>query len=322
MFSPRSSHCVLMKREMPTRHCGPSPSSCTYDKVRRSIRWLRDACITPVPCFLLQLTCPRVCAGYETARSKQLPFPFTKSVTTDVIASFGNKLWKELVGTAGETPFKITSVQLSFSGIGSMEAGQRRIEGFFAARGASEDLTASESDVAISASESTGKPPSKRAISDTNKPPSKRRRSSSSTNNHPETTSGKRRNTGELEDQDRKSDLPVQVRDERYSFLCDRCHKRIWLADAPPISQVGGDSNGSGADETLDAIREDAIAALRLEHADFHFAEELAAAGDDRGPKRVIRPADRPASSSTVTAKKGQKKAANHGIAKFFSRKQ
>ncbi|PIL29846.1 hypothetical protein GSI_08053 [Ganoderma sinense ZZ0214-1] len=261
--------------------------------------------------------------GYETARSKQLPFPFTRSVTTDVIASFGNKLWKELVGTAGSTPFKITSVQLSFSGIGSMEAGQRRIEGFFAARGGSDDQNASESDAVTSVSDSNGKPPSKRTMRDTSKPPSKRQRSGSSTNNHPETASGKRHDAGELEDQDMRSDLSARVRDVRYSFLCQKCHKRIWLADAPAVSQVEGDSDGSGAGETADdAIREDALAALRLEHADFHFAEELAAAGDDRAPKRVIRPADRPASSSTVTAKKGQKKAANHGIAKFFSRKQ
>nr|VWP00898.1 3-isopropylmalate dehydrogenase (3-IPM-DH) (IMDH) (EC (Beta-IPM dehydrogenase) [Ganoderma boninense] len=249
--------------------------------------------------------------GYETARSKQLPFPFARSVTTDVIASFGNKLWKELVGTAGSTPFKITSVQLSFSGIESMEAGQRRIEGFFAARGASDDHNASESDVVPSASDSNGKPPSKRP------------RSSSINHNSPETASGKRQNTGELEDQNMKSDLSARVRDERHSFLCEKCHERIWLADAPAISRVEGDAGGSGAGETADdAIREDALAALRLEHADFHFAEELAAAGDERAPKRVIRPADRPTSSSTVTAKKRQKKAANHGIAQFFSRKQ
>ncbi|KAI1797430.1 DNA/RNA polymerase [Ganoderma leucocontextum] len=259
--------------------------------------------------------------GYETARSKQLPFPFTRTVTVDVIASFGNKLWKELVGTAGSTPFKITSVQLSFSGIGTMEAGQRKIEGFFSARTASDDQNASESKVAIS--DSNSKPPSKRAISDPSKPPSKRRRSGSSTHN-PQTASSKRHTTGDLEDQDSKRSAPI--RDERYSFLCEKCHQHIWLADAPAGSEAGGDTDGSGAGgntganpiEPLDdAIRENALAALRLEHADFHFAEELAAAGDDHVPKRVIRPADRP----TSTAKKRQKKAANQGIAKFFSRK-
>ena len=65
-----------------------------------------------------------------------------------------------------------------------------------------------------------------------------------------------------------------------------------------------------------DEIRQDALEALRLEHADFHFAEELAAAGDESVPKRVIRPSSRPAS----TARKRQRKT-EEGIAKFFSKK-
>ncbi len=89
-----------------------------------------------------------------------------------------------------------------------------------------------------------------------------------------------------------------------------------------------GGAGSAGAIETLDdAIRDDALAALRLEHADFHFAEEVAAAGDvdARRPRRVIRPADRPAAASTSMTKKRQKNlkaVANHGIAKFFNRKQ
>lgn len=263
-------------------------------------------------------------------------------MTVDVIASFGNKLWKELVGTAGSTPFKITSVQLSFSGIGSMEAGQRRIEGFFTGpTTAPDDQNASESDIAIG--DSNSKPSSKRerTFGDTGKPPSSKRQrpesgSGTTHDNHlPETASSKRHNgtgAGVLEDQGTNSDAnsSVPIRDERYSFLCEKCRTRIWLADAPTIGSADGgdaDANGvggsTGATETLDdAIREDALAALRLEHADFHFAEELAVAGnsDDRvGPKRAIRPADRPA--STVRKRQQQKKVADHGIAKFFNKK-
>ena len=252
-------------------------------------------------------------------RSKQTPFPFTKSVTVDVIASFGDKLWKELVGTAGSTPFKITNVQLSFSGIGTMEAGQRTIEGFLSARTASDEQNLSGAAISDSS-----KPPSKRAIGDASKPPSKRQRSdlgeaSNSPQEVRETTSRKSPSTS--------SKSAEQRRDERYSFLCEKCQKRIWLPDAPAASRAADDADGvthadgtegdAGIGPLDDAIREDALAALRFEHADFHFAEELAAAGDVGLPKRVIRPTDRP----TSTAKKRQKKGPEQGIAKFFSKR-
>lgn len=41
----------------------------------------------------------------------------------------GDKLWKELVGSA--SIMKVTSVQLAFTGIEVSEAGQQSIEGFF-----------------------------------------------------------------------------------------------------------------------------------------------------------------------------------------------
>ncbi|EKM58471.1 uncharacterized protein PHACADRAFT_140428 [Phanerochaete carnosa HHB-10118-sp] len=71
--------------------------------------------------------------GHEAFRSKQAPFSFTREITVDVIATAGDKLWKELVGTdtSRKAPMKITHIQLSFSGIVSTETGQRRIEGFF-----------------------------------------------------------------------------------------------------------------------------------------------------------------------------------------------
>ena len=66
-------------------------------------------------------------------RSKQAPFPFIREITVDAIAHAGDKLWKELLGNGGpKAPsLKITNVQLSFTGIESMETGQRQIEGFF-----------------------------------------------------------------------------------------------------------------------------------------------------------------------------------------------
>src|ERR1700735_4339343 len=67
-------------------------------------------------------------SGYESGRSKQTVFPFTKEVTVDSIASAGDKLWKDLVGNS--TTLNVTNVQLAFTGIDVAEAGQRSIEGF------------------------------------------------------------------------------------------------------------------------------------------------------------------------------------------------
>lgn len=93
--------------------------------------------------------------GYETSRSKQAAFPFTKDVSVDVIASAGNKLWKELVGDA--TNVNVTNVQLAFTGIETTETGQQSIDAFFKtkdvqrqplkrSRDYNEELSRSESD--------------------------------------------------------------------------------------------------------------------------------------------------------------------------------
>ncbi|TFK91388.1 DNA/RNA polymerase [Polyporus arcularius HHB13444] len=251
--------------------------------------------------------------GYDAFRSKQTPFPFTKNITVDVIASFGDKLWKELVGTGDSVPFKITNVQLSFSGIGVMEVGQRTIEGFLTTRSASDDQQ-----------------PSVLASSHTVKPPVKRSRSSSPSNARPSNGAKARKRSDEdrpagnataaERDHTPSNSSKPSTRDQRYSFICDKCHKRIWLENAPLAALSGSDAAGdagAGSDGD-DAIRDDALAALRLEHADFHFAQELAAAGDDDAPKRIIRPADKP---SSATSKKRKKKPADEGIAKFFQKR-
>ncbi|KAI0775024.1 DNA/RNA polymerase [Trametes elegans] len=233
--------------------------------------------------------------GYDTFRSKQTPFPFTRSVTVDVIASFGDKLWKELVGTSGTTPFKITNVQLSFSGIGIMEAGQRTIEGFLKSRPPSEGQSAPDG---ASTAASSSKPPSTL----------KRKRPS------PELV---QRASFPLEDraQSPKHSKSPDLQDERYSFVCEKCEKRIWLGGAAAADQSAGRELAEALD---DAIREDALAALRLEHADYHFAQELATATDGDAPKRVIRPAGRP----TSVGKKRKKISGDEGgIARFFNKR-
>ena len=198
-----------------------------------------------------------------------------------------------------------------------METGQRTIEGFLTARSTSDDH-----------------PSSALGSSYTVLSPSKRPRSPSTSDIEPASGSKVRKRSDEdrgnaiaVENDDASSKSSKQLaRDERYSFICDKCHKRIWLEDAPVTAlsksytagDADGENAGSAGSESDDAIREDALAALRLEHADFHFAQELAAAGDGDIPKRVLRPTDKPSSS---TSKKRKKKPADAGIAKFFQKR-
>ena len=196
-----------------------------------------------------------------------------------------------------------------------MEAGQRTIEGFLASRSSSNDQQSST----VTTRDASKSP---------TKPHRKRQRSPSDT--------GAERKQGRTTDHEDKPggstsavDAP-DLQDGRFSFACEKCRKRVWL---PGASQARSDRahddvdgsfgcGGAGSGEELvldDAIRGEMLAALRLEHADWHFAHELAAAGDEDAPKRVIRPSERP---GTSTAKRRKKKTTEDGgIARFFTKK-
>lgn len=223
-----------------------------------------------------------------------MPFPFTREITVDAIASFGDKLWKELVGTDDRsTPMKITNVQLSFSGIDSMEAGQQVIEGFF-------------------------KPPSSNQQKSTlpkGKASLKRKRDEDTLT--------------DANDFDIKGGIAThqagdQIQDEarsfaatdpgtslpRHSFICNRCKKRIAL---PEVLQNASDIGDGFIDEMIEA--------LRSEHDDFHFAQDLAKEGD--GSRQVIKPDDKRRRSPPTKAKKkaaasSTKESEVKGIARFF----
>ncbi|KAI0067378.1 DNA/RNA polymerase [Artomyces pyxidatus] len=215
--------------------------------------------------------------GYEPPRSRQTPFPFVRNVTVDVIAGFADKLWKELVGGGkdGSTPIKITNIALTFTGLEAVEVGQQSIEGFFQ-----------------SGQAGPSKPPSK--------PPS---HSSMKRKNN---ASPERRHKS-LWPPDSDSTLmpgspsaPTSGNDltESHRYVCPRCHVRLDFPD----DDVG----------TMDPNeREAALARMRLEHDDFHFAQDLAQGGDGSGGLRLasVRPHKR---KKTETTKEG--------IAKFFTR--
>ncbi|CAL1716039.1 unnamed protein product [Somion occarium] len=206
--------------------------------------------------------------GYEQSRSKQAPFPFTREPSVDVIAAAGDKLWKELVGTdeSRATPMKISSVQLSFTGIDSMETGQRNIEGFFKPRSSDDRLV--------------------QAV--------KRKRNSSAGASRP--ISIARTADGQAS----------KIESSRFnSFMCERCGRRVALTDE--LHSLDDD------------IKQEALASLRVEHDDFHFAQDLAKESHSDSPKRAIRPQ----SSTSSTAKpppKKKRKSQEKGIARFFDK--
>jgi DNA polymerase eta len=191
--------------------------------------------------------------AYDTTRSKQAPFPFTRAANIDFICKAADRLWVELVGTNAEydknkgkgraTAMKITNVFLGFAGVETMAAGQRSIEGFF-----------SDSD---------------------------RHKRKAEDGVHAE-GSDKRRALGtSVGDGPAEPEVGTSL-----SYRCSRCDQQIRRA----------------TDEVDD--REAALDILKMEHDDFHYAQDLAKAGDgNTNPNEKKR-------------KKG--KVVPTGIAKFF----
>lgn len=211
--------------------------------------------------------------GYDASRSKQAAFPFTRDPSVDVIASAGDKLWKELIGpdTSRTAPLKITNVALGFTGVEVMEVGQRSIDAFLKPP-----------------STSVGAPPC--TVN-----PVKRKRDSE------ESADGPERNVVQRQGDD------DSTAGNAACFMCDKCSKRISL----PQDLVDG--------ELEDTIKEEALEALRVEHTDFHYAQELSRQLGSPGSPRRFRPssADQPQPPS----KKKKRPKEREGIAKFFAAK-
>ncbi|KIK80658.1 hypothetical protein PAXRUDRAFT_158084 [Paxillus rubicundulus Ve08.2h10] len=195
---------------------------------------------------------------YETSRSKQSAFPFSREVTVDMIAAAADKLWKELIGEAKS--IKVGCVQLAFTGIETAEMGQQNIEGFFKTKESQRSAL-------------------------------KRPRSDSNDAFENERDEGGRSRT--------TSTAPHSA--SSTSFVCERCRKRIFLRESQP---------GHSSIEEHSAV---GLARLRVEHDDFHFAQDLANGSDNSVSVK-------PRSSSGGLKRKTE--AEPKGIAKFFSNKQ
>lgn len=117
------------------------------------------------------------------------------------------------------------------------------------------------------------------------------------------TSSGSlKRKAGDESDLDQQDDGPSrdetigQAKEDVDFFTCKRCRQRIKL----PEHLVGPDIE--------DDIKEDALAVLRTEHSDFHFAQDLSKAPDGASVVKLGKP------------KKKKKQAEPEGIAKFFTK--
>ncbi|KAJ2916605.1 hypothetical protein MD484_g3820, partial [Candolleomyces efflorescens] len=213
--------------------------------------------------------------GWESGRSKQAPFPFTKDVTVDVIALAGNKLWKELFGNS--TDLKLSTISLSFTGIDVAETGQQTIEGFL-----------------------RSKPISKRNRQDSCERPGDSRAEEATATEQSTVAPGAGSNEVDDENPSRSSSRTHP------SYTCSRCQKTL-RATVSPIHDEDDDE------------REAILATLKLEHEDWHFAQDLAReeiSGTNGGNTNRLVAGQQPQGSKP---KKRRKEAV--GIEKFFARK-
>ncbi|KDR78895.1 hypothetical protein GALMADRAFT_224148 [Galerina marginata CBS 339.88] len=202
--------------------------------------------------------------GYEAGRSKQTPFPFTREVTVDTIASAGDKLWKELVGNS--TTLKVSSVQLAFTGIDVAETGQRSIEGFLKPASTSSKKRPRDGDDSIN-------------LQDQLEPHDRMATSSAGNNEH--------------------HDL-VNYSPQELSYGCARCEKTFRV---PTVNQSSFNHQDI----------QDQLAKAKMEHDDFHFAQDLANQGKPRSVISVSEKARKTSSKKRKSAPEEPK-----GIEKFF----
>lgn len=217
--------------------------------------------------------------GYEAGRSKQAPFPFTKEVTVDYIASAGGKLWKELVGNA--STMRVSSVQLAFTGIDVSESGQKTIEGFLRSKPTSkrpreEEEEPFERDGALTGASGAATP----------KDDDERIR---------------------VEQVDQAHETPKTSRSGA-SYTCPRCQKTLRPTPSATLAFQNAEDRAS------------VIAALRLEHDDWHFAQDLAR-GESPAPNGGKRIVPGPGQPQAQGSKAKKRKKETTGIEKFFMRK-
>lgn len=179
----------------------------------------------------------------------------------DIIATAGDKLWKDLVGNS--TTLNVSSVQLAFTGIDVAETGQTSIDGFL-------------------------KPPSSSS--------KKRPREPDGVANKAIPDGSAIASAGDTE---HLNDGTSQAAGS--SYACGRCGKSFQV--------ITTDDQSTSTDNQTIQHR---LAKAKLEHEDFHFAQDLANEGNTRSTITV--------SSKPTTKPPKKRKVAPEpkGIEKFF----
>lgn len=234
-------------------------------------------------------------------RSHQAPFPFTSNLTRTYILNAGEKLFRTAIG-AGQATERITdrttvgpysNLQLSFSGLGQLEQGQRGIEGFFVSAPATSGSTTATNGARQRVKSESVAPKAEEDMDDTTPASSKKRGASFF---GPSTFKDDAKPTINTCKQ-KKRDPPVLVKsiganangteelilasssdedEERDSawnksglprFRCPRCSKVLTVPEEVRRAIEGGEMQDDKADEVLE--RE------KAEHADWHVARDL-----------------------------------------------
>ncbi|KAA1467336.1 DNA/RNA polymerase [Dentipellis sp. KUC8613] len=234
--------------------------------------------------------------GYDDGRSRQGPFPFVKDLTVDVIATAGDRLWKELMGDR-KSPFKVTHVALVFTGLEAVENGQQSIDGFFQTRAGSVKPRSSGGGAS----------------------PSKKRKTSASAASagadRPLSAGGADRLTPGPSG---KPTVSGRDEDQSTSFTCPRCRKHIQL----PSAQLAAMAADGTDDRQRGRWLETELARLRMEHDDFHLAQDLSLSDGHGTGQGGLRVQSAPSNSKPSSKQKKRKKTAKspEGIAKFFTK--
>lgn len=233
--------------------------------------------------------------GYDAMRSKQAAFPFVRDASIDIIASAGNKLWKELVGVSDPKapPLKITNLMLAFTNISALETGQRHIEGFFSA------AKTLASDVGRGTSPS-GRKRRKVDCEDGFEDDLPRLTDATACQSPLNGTTDE-----EESDQGTVSNV---------SFVCEKCSKPISLP-----------AELCGPDIPKDVIA-DGLIALRSEHADYHLALDLSRGETFKVSASIntsrVKPPPSGGGAASAKKRKGPPLKESEGIAKFFVQKK
>ncbi|KAJ9100920.1 hypothetical protein QFC20_005336 [Naganishia adeliensis] len=232
--------------------------------------------------------------AFETQRSRQTTFPFTKNLSTEYIAKYANKLWDEVTEpmtrlSGGKPAMKVNNLALSFFGLERLEGGQQGIEGFFGAGPAAGGQV------------STGVKRQRSTSPGVKIPRNLIRKATSDS----DTKKQKQIRTNEVIEILSDSDDDVVIEQDNSRWTCPKC-RHIFSA-----SQEADTPN-----DDAQAIQAK-LNAIKREHEDFHLAQDLQHQ-ERRGTKGENR-------KSTAATQKTQKKskqkppAKPDGIKAFFS---